>query len=112
MGDYQLYAFTLESDGGFNYNTLKLDFDVVDISDHGDIIELKNDLALIAMESSYQCYLLNYSNNQWTNTMVFEPDNGESCVFNGLAITDSHVIVGGHDEIRYDHTGYVYFRNY
>ncbi len=112
MGDYQLYAFTLESDGGFNYNSVKLDFDVVDISDHGEIIELKNDLALIAMESSYQCYLLNYANNQWTNIMVFEPDNGESVYFSGMAITDTHVIIGGRNSSSSNPTGYVYFRNY
>ena len=109
IGDYQLYAFTLESDGGFNYNTVKLDFDVMDISDR---IELKNDLALIAMESSFQCYLLNYANNQWTNIMVFEPDNGESVYFSGMAITDTHVIIGGRNFSSSNPTGYVYFRNY
>lgn len=109
-GSNLLYAFTLESDGGFNNNTMKLDIDIRYISEHA--IELKNDLALIAMTDPQQCHLLNYTNNQWINTMVFEPDNGESCAFSGLTITDSHVIVGGRDEFSNDNTGYVYFRNY
>ncbi len=113
-GNWELYSFTLDSDGGFNYHTITTDFREVDIlkgSDR-DIIELKDNLALVSMDEHVGCcYLLVFNNNQWTQQKTFYPNTGETYAFKGLAISDHYVILGGRNR-NHRMYSYVYFRNY
>ena len=106
-GGYELRAFILESDGSFSENTIN-SLDEQDISWSGEIIEIRDSLAIVNMESA-DCYLLKYGNRQWNIEKVFSPDPGENCTFLGMAITDQYAIIGGmnFEDTRF---GYVYFK--
>ena len=62
-GDYELRAFILEADGSFSENTIN-SLNIHDISWSGEIIEMRDSLAIVDMESA-DCYLLRYGNRQW-----------------------------------------------
>jgi hypothetical protein len=110
--DQGLCSFILEADGSFNYKTIDFNFNSNEISNNGEEVEIKNNLALIDAQTRDICFMMKYENNQWNTVGQFGPDNGETCEFFALEITDQFVIMGGPDDI-YSGNGrsIVYFRN-
>ena len=106
----QLRSFTLESDGSFNYHLVNCDFDGRSVAQIGEKIEIKDNIALVAMELSDNCYVLQFDNNQWTEKMVISSGNA-SCTYLGLAITDTYLVLGSWDYGNQENA-YVYFINY
>jgi len=109
-GDYELWSFILESDGSFTETTIS-DFNATDISWDGEIIEMKDSLAIIDVVDDVvpsDCYLYRFENQIWTEELVFSPDPGEDCTFHGMAFSDQYAIVGGmsYSDSRYS---YIYF---
>jgi hypothetical protein len=107
-GDDDFRAFILEPDGSFSENTIRI-FNDHNISWSGENIEIRDSLAIINLVSS-GCYLFKYGNRQWNKEIVFYPDPGETCTFDGMAITDHYVILGGMNNGG-NQCGYVYFRD-
>jgi hypothetical protein len=108
-GDDDFRAFILEPDGSLSENTIN-SVNKRGISWSGEIIEMRDSLAIVGMENE-DCYLLKYGNRQWNVEKVFSPDPGENCAFQGMEITDQHAIIGGMNFEDYFRYGYVYFRD-
>jgi len=89
----QLRSFTLESDGDFNYHIINCDFDGHSVSRIGEIIEIKDSLALVATDLSDYCYFLKFENDEWSEKAVFS-SGYEWCSYLGLAIADNYVVLG------------------
>ena len=108
IGEFFAWAFLLEADGSFSENTLN-SLNKQDIAWNGEIIEMRDSLAIVATEPT-NCILLKYQNRQWNPGSVFYADPGESCTFEGMAITEDQVIIGGTSYDNYPFC-YVYFRD-
>lgn len=108
IGEYFAWAFLLEADGSFSENTLN-SLNQHDISYYGEVIEVQDSLAIVTTDYT-SCHLLKYGNRQWDLELTFSPDPGESCVFEGMAFTDQHAIIGGSSYDSYL-ISYVYFRD-
>lgn len=108
-GEYHLNSFLINSDGSFSDIEVNQGNEVTDISWHGEIIEIKDSLAIVDVESS-MCYLFKFSNGQWIKDKDLTSDPGEFCTFHGMAITDQHAIIGGMN-IENSQYSYVYFRD-
>lgn len=111
-GDDVLWSFSLEPDGSFTEHLVN-DLDDPDFSYQGEILEMKDSLAIIDIHSNYgepsECYLFKFANQQWTKEMVFSPDSGENCPFYGMAFSEEYAIVGGMSYS--DYNSYIYFRS-
>jgi hypothetical protein len=108
-GDYEFEAFTLEADGTLTKNTIKSFYRKDNIAWSGEIIEMRDSLAIVAMQSE-ECYLFKYGDREWNVETIFSPDYRDNCRFSGMAITDRYAIIGGtkHAQTQF---GYVYFRD-
>lgn len=102
-------AFTFNPDETFSYHNLQPGFELLDISGHGEIIEMMGNIALIDSQNNDLCYQLEFTDDKWVNTKVFKPGPGESCTFEAMEITNDYFILGGSDDLISAHTGYVYF---
>jgi hypothetical protein len=107
-GDIEIRAFILEADGSLSENAINI-YSRRDISYYGEIIEMRDSLAILDRENA-GCYLLKYGNRQWNIAKALSPDPGEYCTFQGLAITDRYAIIGG-ENYKEPMFGFVYFRD-
>jgi len=107
-GDIEIRAFILEADGSLSENAINI-YSRQDISYYGEIIEMRDSLAILDRENA-GCYLLKYGNRQWNIAKALSPDPGEYCTFQGLAITDRYAIIGG-ENYKEPMFGFVYFRD-
>ena len=107
-GDFEIRAFIFEADGSLSENGVNV-YSRNDISYYGEIIEMRDSLAILDRVNA-GCYLLKYGNRQWIIERTFSPDPGEYCTFQGLAITDQYVIIGG-ENYEDPMFGFVYFRD-
>ncbi len=101
----QFRSFTLEPDGNFNYHPVICDFNCPSPSPSGEFIEIKDSLALLAMECS--CYLLKFDSNQWSKENLF---NSGLLSYTGLGITAKYLVLGMNGDS--PESSYVYFINY
>jgi hypothetical protein len=107
--DPGIWSCSLEPNGNLSFKSMDLDLKGYKISYNGEEVEIKDDLALVAVDYSYKCFLMKFENNKWNNIRQFGPESGESCSFDVLEITDQFLILGGYSD--YSDRSIIYFIN-
>ncbi len=107
IADIMFYAFSVDQNGDYTISNEPDDFIDQDFYEQLGIIEVYKNYLLF--ESHNYCYILEYLNNEWTNSRKIEPASNQCSNIAGIELTDDKIYMGGQGD---DYKDYVYMLEY
>jgi hypothetical protein len=93
-----LVSWRLNADGTKTFVNIASNFENMELSGHGELIEIVGNLALVDTERNDNCFLIELINDQWVNKLKLTPYENQSNTFEGLAIGNGFLVVGGRND--------------